>query len=628
MAKALFQVVRHVRTGHAVIRDVNRMAHIAAVLVRHGFGAFAASLGLGSDIALPKDSLPQDHHFEDTDKQRGELSWESRLRAALQDLGPLFVKLGQMLSTRTDVLSKKLCEELESLQDHVAAAPFAEVQGVLEACLGRPLEELFADMSPEPCASGSVAQVHRARRIDDGSIVAVKIQRPGIRDNIEADLEIMGFLARSMQNQFPDAMLFSPVEIVDAFERGLLLEMDFRHELHNLKQFQKNFSQSKHVRVAYPKPHADLSGQTVLTMDWIDGVKITDAGEELEPGTLHMHRRQWIQASVEALLQMIFVDGFFHGDLHPGNLLIAPLPRRTSETEQPKSQDAASLGVWILDCGLVGRLSQRHRDRLADILVGIAQGDFYGVARTLWRIGKHDAQSTQDYGQFESDAVAMLERGLVLRTVAGVGFGQFLGDLLHLALQHRVRIPADFTLTFKALVTLEGIAKRLAPDLDLVAMLQPHASKLLVDRYRPARLVEQVHASLRDLAETGRILPEVSQGILHHLRAGHVAVQVSSPDIAEGIATHGAQVRSVGWAQWAAASCLAGTLALDFPFWIWGRIPLLAWGLYGLSLLCGAGFVASGWRLRRRQQKLQAKAEAGSKGHAYYGSRRRRYGAL
>lgn len=554
----------NVRTGQIVFRDVGRLRQIVTVLIQHGFGAFVQALELHDrwySNLLAERRASDDAH----------LPLERRILHAIQDLGPTFIKLGQMLSTRPDLFPQALIDELQTLQDSVPPLPEEAVRQVVRDELGCEIEEHFAAFDPVPLATASIAQVHVARLGEDGTEVVVKVQRPALQPQIEADLEIMGFLARALETNFPEARMFSPSGMVAEFEKAILKEIDFTNELEHLERFRRNFADVEGVH--FPTPYPALCSARVLTMERIVGVKISRITAETHDVDAVVER------AIDAVLQMVYVDGFFHGDLHPGNLLV---------------RDDGTL--CFIDFGLCGRLSPRQRDLLTDLLIAIVRQDYEGVARQFWNMTIHGRDSTSDFRVFESDVVAHAEQWFAGKTMADIEFSKVLGDLIALSLRHRVRMPPDYTMTFKAIITMEGVGKQLCPDLDILTAAQPYAAKLLAQRYQPRRILETGYAAVRDLADMLGTVPETTRAVLEDLRAGRTIVNIESEQIADWRRTyqHVQHRNTVGLL--AGVSALCGTMALDYGGYSILGLPILSTWFYLLALGLGAWYLMIGRR--------------------------------
>jgi len=557
MATALRRAYENYRTGEAVFRDANRFRQILTVLIRHGFGALVSELNLGERWGVSK--LLEKHLAEDA-----QLPLERRVVLAIHDLGPTFVKLGQILSTRPDLLPPPLIAELTTLQDDVPPMSFAQVRTTVAEELGGEIESLFDEFAEQPLACASIAQVHRAR-LRDGSDVVVKVQRPGLRPQIEADLEILAFLARALEGNFPEARLYSPVGIVEQFERAIRKEIDFTNEIENIERFRANFRGVAGVH--FPRPHRQYSSARVLTMERIVGRKVT----EVDPQVVDTERV--IRAGIDAVLQMIYVDGFFHGDLHPGNMLV---------------RDDGTL--CFLDFGLCGRLTRRQREQLVDMLIALVGKDFSGVARLFWRFADGEYEGERDYDAFESDVTECLQRRFADKTVEEIEFGAFFRDLVELALRHHVRMPPDYTMTFKALVTMEGVAKQLVPDLDMLAAARPYVTTLVAERYDPRRLVQSGYDVLRDLSESVGDLQGATRLGIDYLRAAERQMRRETTRVEDLSRTYALVQRNHRTAALAAVCALCGTMALDHDGIAILGLPLLSWLLYAGAALLGASY--------------------------------------
>lgn len=562
MPTPLRRIFDNVRTGQVVFRDAARLRDIVTVLVRHGFGAFVQALQL-------HDRWYSNLLLERRDGAVEQLPIERRLLHVLQDLGPTFIKLGQMLSTRPDLLPPALIDELQTLQDSVPPLDFADVRAMLRAELGHELEEVFEDFAGEPLATASIAQVHQARIRGHSEPVVVKIQRPRLRPQLEADLEIMGFLARALEANFPEAKLFSPVGMIEEFERAILEEIDFRNELENLERFRSNFADVPDVH--FPVPYPELCTERVLTMERIAGIKIS----RITPETHDVDKV--VRTALDAVLQMIYLDGFFHGDLHPGNALV---------------RDDSTL--CFIDFGLCGRLTPRQRDMLIDLLAAVVQQDFEGVARQFWNMTIHGRESTPDYHTFEADVVRHAQRWFAGKKMADIEFGKVFADLIALALKHRIRMPPDYTMTFKAIITMEGVGKQLKPDLDLLEAAQPHVTRLIAERYQPRKILETGYAAVRDLADVLGTVPQTTRAVLDDLRAGRTVINFESADLQawRRAYLHGQHRQTVGLLTGVLTLC--GTLALGYGDATFLGLPMLSLIFFSIAGVLGAWYVTIG----------------------------------
>lgn len=554
MATALRRAYEGYRTGESLIRDANRLRQIVTVLARHGFGALLQELHLDERWALKK-------ILEIAAPAPDDLALERRVVLAIHELGPTFVKLGQILSTRGDLLPAELIAELETLQDDVPAMPAEMVREIVRTELGRDVDELFDAFEDQPIASASIAQVHGARLRDAEVEVVLKVQRSGLRETIEADLEIMRYLAGALERNFPEAEVYAPLGIVTQFERAIRKEMDFHNERENIARFRENFAGVDGVH--FPDTYDDLSTARLLTMERIRGVKVTSMS------AVDFDVDRVVKTGIDAVLKMIFEDGFFHGDLHPGNLLVR--------------EDGT---LCFLDFGLCGRLTPRQRDDLVDMMLALAAKDYNGLARLIWRLGDR-APGADGYPAFEADVVECLERRFADKTVSEIEFGAFFADLIDLALTHRVRMPPDYTMTFKAVITMEGVAKQLVPDLDMLALARPRIAALAARRFDPRRLMQSGYDVVRDLTDAAGDLQQISRAGLGYLKAAEDHVRQGGERQRAWRRTYATVQRRNRQALLAAAAAVCGVLVFDSGGAMWFGVPLASLSFFALAAALG-----------------------------------------
>ncbi len=554
MATALRRAYDSYRTGESLIRDANRLRQIVSVLVRHGFGALVRQLQLDDRWALKKVLELSAVEADDT-------AIERRVVLAIHDLGPTFIKLGQILSTRRDLLPPELITELETLQDDVPAMPGESVREIVGEELGREIEEVFDGFDPKPLASASIAQVHTARLRGSGEDVVVKVQRPGLVGKIEADLEIMRFLAEALERNFPEAKLYRPTGIVEQFERAIRKEIDFHNEIENIGRFRSNFAGVDGVH--FPRTYAELSTARILTMERIDGVKLTAmTGADFDVERV-------VRNGIDAVLKMIFEDGFFHGDLHPGNLLV-----RADGT------------LCFLDFGLCGRLTPRQRDDLVDLMVALGRKDYPGLARVYWRLGDR-SPGAEGFGAFETDLSECLERRFADKTVSEIEMGAFFGDLVDIALRHRVPMPPDYTMTFKAVMTMEGVAKQLVPDLDMVEAARPRVAALAAERLNPERLIQGGYDMVRDLSDAAGDMQQISRMALAYLKTAELGLSHREKRDRDWLRGYATAQRRNRQAALAASFALCGVLTLGRGEALVFGAPLGSLVLFAFSVVLG-----------------------------------------
>ena len=480
------------------VRDLDRLRQIVAVLVRHGFGEIVARTSLGSLVVGKAET-------------RGNQSVGERVRLVIQDLGPSFVKLGQIVSTRPDLIPADVIAELKKLQDQVPPISYEEIREQIESDLGSPIDQIFESFDPAPLASASVGQVHRARlKTADGAVrdVAIKVQRPGIKSTIERDVELLYILAQAIERSIPDARIYSPVKLVTEFDRAITAELDFQLEADHAIRFAKNFE--GHPEARFPRVYREASGKRVLALEFFDGRKVYDAvaqGFDAEKIT---------RATLGIIIKSVFEDGFFHADPHPGNVILMGQP------------DAPIIG--LIDLGLVGRLTPQLRDKTIDLMVAAVQEDYRGIADALYAIGTPTRKV--DRQAFEAEVATLAEKYLG-KKLAEIHVSALIRDLVGGATKYGLEIPPDFLMVGKTLMTVEGVGREIAPDFDLYEEMKPYFLRLMATRYSPERMLPELLRSVARISGAATEFPVQAQEILEDLRRGRLEVRVREPQIAQ-----------------------------------------------------------------------------------------------
>lgn len=437
--RVLRPVVKTVGSLSDTVRDVGRFREVATILARHGFGILVAGVIPGTYFTKNFDSTPD------------------RAVSAIQALGATFIKFGQILSTRPDIVPPDYLAALQNLQDNVSPLAWDDIKTVLENNFGENFQERFSSIDEKAMATASIAQVHEAI-LKDGTEVVLKIQRPNIQKQILADLSIMKFLLERALHEFPEMELFDPRGMFREFQRSLIAELDFDQEVKNLQRFQKNFFHADGVRL--PEAFPELSSNTLLCMEKLNGISIRRAREHGANMTVVGERY------LQVAYSMLFEHGFFHGDLHPGNVLIL-------------ENDV----IGVLDCGMVGHLSREMKDQLATLIYALYRGDNRLIAKIFFDISIKEKRV--DYTAFERDAIDVAEKHWSGGSFENMDIGSFLMDLTTKALHHQVHAPTAFTMFFKAVLTTEGLAKSLLPEVDPLQAAQPYVEKLIKERWQP-----------------------------------------------------------------------------------------------------------------------------------------------
>lgn len=469
------------RTG-----NLARFSQIGRVLVRHGFGfVFDVRRDRREKKGLQELLGP---------------NFGVRLRRSLDDLGPTFVKFGQLLSTRSDILPESVLFELQKLQDTVAPMPLGVAQSIIERELEAPVEEVFAAFDPVPLGSASIGQVHRAR-LKSGEEVAVKVQRPDAPRRVGADLEIMRDFADFLDRRFGRRIFVDVKGLVAEFEGVIRRELDYTAEAENARRFAINFAETP---VVIPAVYLELSTSRVLTLEYIEGTRFHD----IRPLSLTPAERRRVAAmGAEAIFKMAFEDGFFHGDPHPGNLILTP------------EDDLA-----LLDFGMVGFMSRGDIEALSRLFIAVIQRDAAAALRGLEGLGVTYAPEVR------ADLIQEMREFLHKYSGLSVGevtLGQALSELISLARRYRLRVPPVFPLLTKALVTAEGLSRSIDPTLNVYEIARPYAQRLLIERYDPELVLESAKERTLEYARYLEDYPEQIRLLLSELEDGELEVQLS-----------------------------------------------------------------------------------------------------
>lgn len=468
---------------------IQRYRDIARVMFRHGFGDVVTRLGLHR-------YLPFRQRKHERAYLREELSRYERIRIAFEELGPTFIKLGQLLSTRRDVVPEALAMELEKLQDEIPPFPTAEVQRIIEEEFGRPAGQVFRSLNTTALASASIAQVHEAWT-REGDRVAVKIRRPKIREQVETDLEIMDHLASLAERMIEGADVFDLHRIVAQFARMIRKEMDFALEAANIKRFQNYFGADRRLYVLNVYP--ELSTPRILTMEYVTGVKITDLSKypqhNLDPRTV-------AERGAELALEQVLTYGFFHADPHPGNILVRP-----------------GNVLCMLDYGTMGSLSDRLREQMSKLIIGFVEHDERRVTTAVYEIA--GASSYANIEELEGEIANFIDDNLY-KPLGDIQIGEVLSSLSQLLVRYRIHMPAPFFLMAKCFTTIEAIGRHLAPDFDLLQYLEPFAKRLVRERISIKKTAHDLYLTAADIRMMVRDAPREIRQIFGLFKNGEL----------------------------------------------------------------------------------------------------------
>jgi ubiquinone biosynthesis protein len=480
--------------------QINRYREIIAILVKYGFGDVLAKLELQKHLEFGESFI-----WGKAAANIAALSRWERVRMALEELGPTFVKFGQIMSTRPDMIPQELISELERLQDTVP--PFSAEDGkrIIEEELGESVDSIFKDFIDTPIAAASIAQVYKAV-LADGEEVAIKVQRPEIDRIIEVDLEIMLRVATLIEKHLKELGTLHPVEIVEEFARVIEKEQDFRIELAHIERFARNFQADPTIYV--PSVHRELSTSKVLTMEFIGGVKVSDITKaELQVRYSGKDPKVVASRGATLILKQIFEHGFFHADPHPGNIRIL--------------KDNV---ICFLDYGMMGSLSARHREDLADVLIGIINYDESKVTKAVLKLTEPGYRQIVDRGTLELD-ISEFIGVYAYGTLEELEIGQLLNSIMNIVAGHHLKVPRDFYLLAKALVTIESVGRKLDPEFNAVKHAKPFAESAILKRMGPRRLVEDFSTSAIEASSLMRDLPAEARDILALIKEGEAKIR-------------------------------------------------------------------------------------------------------
>lgn len=473
-----------------IYRNVNRLTEILSVLSKYGLADGISVLGPNfvKDLIKNREGEAIARHPRET-----------RIRMAIEELGPTFIKLGQILSTRPDVVGLPLAHELRKLQDHVASDPPEVVRRLVEEELGQPIEDIFVFFDDKPLASASIGQVHLAQ-LKSGESVVVKVQHADIQQRVHGDLDVLAGLAQLVE-RLPEWAPYRPTETVAEFQRTLRRELDFGREERNLQHFYLRFRDNPYVHI--PQPFSELCTPRLLTMECIKGVKLSDrSGIQALP----CDRQELARRGADLYMEMVFGDGFFHADPHPGNLLVL-----------------ANGQIGLLDFGMVGRVEERLREEIEDLLLAIVQQDSEQITSIVLRIanvpdGLNDAQLRLEIADFIAHFGNQSLDRFDLATA--------LEEMINIIFRYRIALPAQVAMMLKVFITLEGTAQLLNPTFSLVEVLQRYQRKAILRRLSPARRIRKLRRMYSEVEQLIEVLPRRALDILTQMKAGKFDVHL------------------------------------------------------------------------------------------------------
>ncbi|MEH7442185.1 AarF/UbiB family protein [Bacillus sp. JJ1122] len=481
------------------LRRLNRYREIALILVKYGFGYVLEEVGLFQVLSL-KDRIVAEVKHGNT-KEAG-----YRIRCMLEELGPAFIKLGQLLSIRSDLLPAEIVKELEMLQDQVPPVPVEEIKAKIHQEFGRPVDQVFQTFNEECIAAASIGQVHEAA-LPSGETVMVKIQRPGIRQVVYTDLEILMDLSKLIEQRYDWAEYYNLTEMVEELSESIRRELDYSEEARNTDIIQRQFEECESIKV--PEIFHDYSTDQILTMEKIDGIKLN----ELHPMAATIdEKRKIADLLVSAFITQILREGFFHGDPHPGNILYIP------ENQQ----------LVFIDFGQVGRLSASMRYDSSSMMMGIMQEDTHQIVKAIFRMAYVPSDINERHFY---DDVEAIRKMVDHSPKEGLSLGLTVKELFSAAQEHRIILPKEMTMMGKALVTIEGIISEMDPELDMIALAKPYGEQLMRERYDPLKMGKRLWNKADDFTDTLTNIPKKMEDVLDQTSKGDLKFEISLSEI-------------------------------------------------------------------------------------------------
>ena len=557
-----FNVINKITSVGRTYRHANRYIEIIEVLVKHGFADFISASRIENAINLGRSLI-----FKQPKETNGHpLSRWERIRLALEELGPTFIKFGQIMSSRSDLLPKELIFELEKLQSDVQPFDTDIAIQTLESELNEKLEDIFKDFERTPLAAASIGQVHKAI-LHTRETVAVKIQRPSIEKTIKTDLEILKHLASMVEKHVEDLKPFHFSAIVEEFRKAIFKELSYVNEASNLELFQQNFETDTTVKVA--RLYHELSTGKVLTMEFVEGTNISN---KTELTNRHLSPEKLAARGANTILKQIFEHGFFHADPHPGNIFILE-----------------NNVVCFLDYGMMGTISRSLKEQLIDVLVGVVEENPRRVTRAIMQMVSSD--DFIDTVNLESQVSDFID-SYANKSLQQIDMNNLFSDLLNILFENKLKIPSNLHLLFKALIVIQANGKMLNPEFNIAEYLHPYTRKILLQRYNPKLVVKEAFESATELASLLKDMPYEMRDILERLKKGKVKMDIEHKGLNPLMVNHERIANHIVFAIILASIIIGSSLIVHSklpPFWhgvpIIGLVGYVGAALIGFWLL-------------------------------------------
>jgi len=557
----LFDLYRLTRT----YRTARRLQQIVNVFLRHGFGRIIDQIHFGRYIPF----RARLKTFGQWPVLKGP-SVPERLRLAFEELGPSFIKLAQVLSSRPDLITARYAEEFKKLQDEVPPFSAEEAAKIIEEELKLPIDRIFTQFSHKPVAAASIAQVHHAV-LADGSKVIVKVQRPNIKETIETDIDIMSTAVRLMERYVPESKFFNPTGIVHEFTKSIRKELDFTEEAKNACRFRRNFENIPDIKI--PKIYTEFLTERVLIMERIEGLRIDDiAGIE----ALGLDRKKLALIGVNAYFKMILEDGFFHADPHPGNIFAMPTGQ-----------------IGFVDFGIVGRVSDEMKETMANTFLALLSKDYDRLIEQYIDLGLVP-EETDLYAfrrDFKADLIDLLEP-LYGTSIGEINFGQYLDTIVHLAMRYNMKIPSDLLLINKAMLILENIGVELDPTFDFISAAKPYASKLA--RRRISKIYSTTKETVFEAGDFITLFPKQMKKIIRKVIQDDIHMKLTHQGLDHFIRDMDRSSNRISFAMIISAMIVSSAImhATGVPPTIFG-LSVLGFTAFGIAFFLGIWLLIS-----------------------------------
>ncbi|WP_297297973.1 AarF/ABC1/UbiB kinase family protein [uncultured Brachyspira sp.] len=535
------------------MRYINRAREIISIIMAYGFRDIIAMTPILKIIKNPIDKINIKYKGVDLRNfSRGE-----RIRMACEDLGTTFIKLGQILSNRNDILPKDITDELSKLQNHVKPFDEKEAINIIETELGKKIDEVFESFDTKPKASASISQVHIGI-LKNGEKVAVKVKRPNIEENILEDIEVIIWLSNIIEKYNEEFALMQPQKLIAAFKSQLLQELDFNFEKNNTLKFARYFKDNKNIKIA--KIYEEYSTKSILTMEYIDGVKISD----ISPDDERYDRKKLVSIGIDAVLEQIFMLGFFHADPHPGNLMALE-----------------NNVLCFLDFGMIGFIPPNSKDAFSALIMSISSADYLALSKSILDLCYHSEIKNID--EFNM-AIFILVNKYIDMSLDNINIEDVFNELISIIRDFRLTLPSNIMLLMKSLIVLEGVARNLDKDVKLIEHIKPFAFRYVKEQIKPNNILKQAKKLIVDYSHILRELPADFGDLVSVMKKGSMKIQLEHKNL-ESLAN-----TLDGLADRLSYSIVLASLIMASALIIASKMPPL---FHGTSIVGMIGFVIS-----------------------------------